>query len=399
MRSISTKGNYKLYNKGTKYLEKRNYLKAIQCFKKQLQTHSFKELHLNLANAYRALSEVDKALKHYTIANDPATPFANGSFSKSYDLALNNLGLLEYWKGNDLGAIEWYKKALELNPSHADAVWNYGNAILRKSNCASSAGWQAYEYRFLRSGSAVTIDNSVPTWDGISNGTSICVQCEQGLGDKIMFGRYLELVAEKFESVYVVCHPSLDVFFSDYKIVRSVAESGAPVTIGLCSLAQHYGIVKENWLDGKFTAKEFDRTRLNIGCVWTGSPTHSNNANRSCAGYYFSGLASYGNLYGLNPSDPSTRGVTALSPKSWSETASIVLGLDVVVTVDTSIVHLCGTLGVPCIMIQPIHETDFRWGPVDSTSCVWYESVRIVPNNGWDKAFNDVKEILKCIEK
>lgn len=389
-----------MYNRGTKYLEKRNYLKAIQCFKKQLRTHSFKELHLNLANAYRALGDISLAEKHYNISNDPATPFADGSFSASYNLALNNLGLLEYWKGDDAAAIKWYKVALELDPGHCDAVWNYGNALLRMSRCESRTGWQAYEYRFKRSGTAVRIDTSIPMWDGVSEGTSICVQCEQGLGDKIMFGRYLSLVASKFESVYVVCHPSLDVFFSDYKIVRSVSESNASCTIGICSLAQYYGVVSEKWLEGKFTnVREFDKSRLNIGCVWTGSTTHSNNANRSCAGYYFSSLASYGNLYGLNPTDPPARSVTALSPRSWEETASIVLGLDVVVTVDTSIVHLCGTLGVPCIMIQPLHETDFRWGPVNGVDTVWYESVRIVPNFGWDKAFKDVKEILECIKK
>jgi tetratricopeptide (TPR) repeat protein len=386
-----------LYNRGTKYLEKKNYLKAISCFKKQLRTHSFKELHLNLANCYRGLNDPSLAQKHYVIANAPSTPFADGSFAEEYSLAMNNLGLLAYWHGDDSLAISWYKKCLTLDPTHADAVWNYGNALLRMSNCSSNAGWQAYEYRFKRSGSAVRIDTSVELWDGVTSGDAICVQTEQGLGDKIMFGRYLPLLAAKFKDVYVVCHPSLDVFYSDYKIVRSVAESGCALTIGICSLAMHFGVVGEKWLEGKFNARKFDQERLNIGVVWSGSPTHSNNANRSCSSHYFSSLANYGNLYNLNPTDVPAKNVAMLKPSTWAETASIVLGLDVVVTVDTSIVHLCGTLGVPCLMIQPIHETDFRWGYGGNT--VWYSSVTVVPNNNWDVAFGDVRRILECLKK
>jgi hypothetical protein len=149
-----------------------------------------------------------------------------------------------------------------------------------------------------------------------------------------------------------------------------------------------------NWLDNKFTALELNHERKNIGIVWAGSTTHANNANRSCPVNHFSELGSFGNLYSLNPAAPNVKGITPYTGKSWSDTAALVLGLDIVVTVDTSIVHLCGTLGVPCIMIQPLAETDFRWG--HGTDTYWYPSVRIVlNNNSWDSAFAEVHKLLK----
>jgi tetratricopeptide (TPR) repeat protein len=384
-----------MYNRGTRYLEKGNYQKALQCFKKQAVTHSFKELWLNMGNSYRGLMKPDKALEMYKLANDSAIPFASGAFAENYALALNNIGLLAYACGDDETAIDHYKAALTLDPMHFDAIWNYSSALLRSTNCSSDTGWKAYEYRFKRSGKAVPLDLTKIVWDGISSGRGICVQTEQGIGDKIMFGRYLQRLTEYFEFIDVVCHPSLDVFYSDYNVVRSVAESTANVTIGICSLAQwFFGTVDEKWLEGKFTARKFDAKKLNVGVVWSGSTTHANNHNRSCPSYLFSGLASSAiKLYGINPADAKAKNVEDISSKDWSSTAEAVLGLDCVVSVDTAIVHLCGTLGVPCIMIQPTWETDFRWGK-EGDKNVWYESVDVIYNHGWEKSIAKVSKLL-----
>lgn len=382
-----------MYNRGTKYLEKNNPTKALQCFKKALKGVEFKELYLNLGNTYRLLDQDSFAEVAYTLANNSSVPFANGTFSSSYTLALNNIGLLAYARGDDQLAISMYKQALTVDPLHYDAIWNYGNALLRSSNCSSDTGWKAYEYRFKRSGARIMLDCSVPFWDGVSSGSSICVQTEQGLGDKIMFGRYLSLLAAKFTSVYVVCHPSLDVFYSDYKIVRSVEESRAECTVGICSLAQYFGIVSSNYLDGKFSAHEFNEKEFNIGVVWSGSTTHANNRNRSCPARYFNNLSVLGKLYSLNPDAEPVKFAEQISSRDWSETASNVLGLDLVVAVDTSIVHLCGTLGIPCIMIQPLKETDFRWGKPGDTN-VWYPSVTVVENTGWESTMARVAMMI-----
>lgn len=386
------------YNKGTKYLEKRNPLKALQFFKRS--EGEFKEKFLNMGNAYRLLAQYDKAFECYLKANSPSVPFADGKYANMYTLALNNLGLLEYANGNDEDASVLYRHALTIDPLYYDALWNLGSAVLRRyfsSEVGSeedwTIGWKLYEYRFKRNGGK-ELEYATERWDGISSGRKIVVLTEQGLGDKIMFGRYLPLLAKKFSEVIVQCHPSLDCFYSDYRIIRDPIEEIDAVSIPICSLAGIFGIVDERWLEGKFVAKKF--TGFNIGCVWSGSTTHLNNANRSCPSSYFTGLADLGNLYSINPGCKVPKGITDISSTSWSETASTVLGLDLVVTVDTSIVHLCGTLGVPCIMVQPLRETDFRWG-LGHSDTPWYNSVVIVENNNnWDEAFSKVRTLIEA---
>ncbi len=391
------------YNKGTKYLEKGNHVKALQFLKKA--DGDFKEKYLNMGNCYRLMNDYGKAAECYIKANSSDTPHADGRYVPMYTLALNNLGLLEYAIGLDDNATTLYRHALTIDPLYYDALWNLSNSVLRQyfSSDVGEAkdwelGWKLYEYRFKRNiPGNKDIRTEIEQWDGVSSGNTIVVQTEQGLGDKIMFGRYLPLLKEKFARVVVQCHPSLDCLYDDYEIIRDVFEEPAAVGIPICSLAGIFGLADEKWLEGKFNARKFDKG-FNIGCVWSGSSTHLNNANRSCSPSYFTGLSDLGNLYSINPGCRVPKGITDISSESWADTASTVLGLDVVVTVDTSIVHLCGTLGVPCIMIQPLVATDFRWG-LGHKDNAWYASVTVIENKGWDAAFAEVRKELQCIKK
>ena len=377
-----------MYNRGTKYLIAGKYEKALSFFKKQARTHAFKELFLNMGNCYRRLGDDSLAMTYYLKAASETTPFSDGKYGK-YALAVNNIGLMYYASGDDDTAMNCYTTALELDPLYGEAVWNYGNAQLRGSNC--SLGWDLYEFRFNRGTGSVRIDNSVPRWDGVTCGDEICVQTEQGFGDKIMFGRYLKCLEKYFKKIVVVCHESLDCLYSDYECIRAVRGT---VMVPICSLAMYFGIVEENWLDGKFPA--IDLPGRNIGIVWNGSVTHANNANRSCSPHYFKRLSAYGKLWNLNPADDA-KWCDNSGCKTWAETASFIQGLDIVVSVDTSIVHLAGTLGVPCIMMQPLKETDFRWG--HSVDNVWYKSVKCIPNKDWEKTFSTVSGLVADVMK
>jgi hypothetical protein len=131
-----------------------------------------------------------------------------------------------------------------------------------------------------------------------------------------------------------------------------------------------------------------------IGVVWSGSATHANNHNRSCFGTYMRDLGDLGTLYSLNPGERHIQGVVPMRSASWDSTIALVAELDLVITVDTAIVHLCGSMGIPTIMIQPLCETDFRWGNVEGPN-YWYPSVDIVNNNSWDAAFVRVRALAQ----
>ena len=60
----------------------------------------------------------------------------------------------------------------------------------------------------------------------------------------------------------------------------------------------------------------------------------------------------------------------------WADTAMIVLQLDELLTVDTSLAHMGGTLNKPT-KILIAKDPDWRWG-IKSKKTEWYESVELI---------------------
>lgn len=385
-----------LYNTATKLLEQGKPAKAIPLFKKQLREHEFKEAWLNLGNCYRLVQDHKSATAAYLKAANENILDINGR-GGHYPLAINNLGLQAYTRGDDDEAVEFYQAALNLFPAHYDAIWNYSNALLRKwcsrEEVDTAAAWKMYSYRFVRN-NPVKVDRVIPFWDGISRHEKIVVLAEQGMGDKIMFGRYLHLLRDYCDEVWVQLPAELDCFFSDYKICRDPLESGATAAIPICTLATKFesasvdNMVAHDWF--KWTGRRELSGEFRIGFVAGGSSTHVNNVNRSIPSGYFAKLP--GTLYNLSLGGEKVRGATSLKPKNWAETADYINSLDLLISCDTSIVHVAGTMGKPVWLLQPLRETDFRWGN-DSMGYdnVWYPSVRVFRNpESWDYVFDKV---------
>ena len=389
------------YNQATKYLEKGNYKKALPIFKQVIKEFPCKEAYTNIGNCYRGLGQDKEMFEAYKKALDDNVPVLEPG-SETHLHAMNNLGLAYYMYGDDDKAIHYYTKAIKLKEEFWEAWWNCSTAVLRKASSGEvdlfPKGWEMYKARFLK-GTPVKLKNKkedLVYWDTISSGESIVILTEQGIGDNIMWGRYLPEVAKKFKKVYVQCDVSLEPIFSDYTCVRDAIETDANVAYPICSLSECFPFIYGgDWLKGKFGAKEFSSERLNVGIVWAGSNTHANNRYRSIPVGYFRRLARSCNLYSLDPTFKGNDFVKPLGIPSWTDTAEFINGLDLVVGVDTSVMHLCGSLGCEGWLLQPYKETDFRWGHGEKS--VWYDSIRVFQNKqNWEDVFNRVEnEISK----
>lgn len=393
------------YNKGCKYLDAANYERALVYFKKALAIYPFKELYLNMGNCYRILNNDKKAIECYTLSNKPSVLFHDGG-STEYELALNNLGLMYYMQGSDTQAIQIYDRALAINPNYYDCIWNKATALLRQACSGYSEkfaqGWELYEYRFLKT-PPVQLKNSKPglsPWDGITPIDSIIVMAEQGIGDNYMWARYIPQLKALVPNVWVQCNTDMADMFKSLGVntLTHTSECDVMHAITMGSLSKMFpGIPDGEWLKNYGEVHEFPSDKFNIGIVHAGSNTHANNRNRSIPVHRFHGLAKLANLYCLTPGFKPTKFVSSLDIKTWEDTIKYIRGLDLVITVDTSIVHLCGCLGVECWMLQPLKETDFRWGNESMGSKnVWYPSVRVFRNpNNWDVVFDNVLQDLK----
>ena len=392
------------YNKSVEYINRQNFKKAQQLLRECLDEYEFKEGLVNLGNCYRHFGQDKKMFECYTKANSPEVPHLLGQSTGDYTHALNNLGLAYFMYGNDTAAIDCYDRCLAIEPKFNDSIWNKSTAVLRQA-CSGREdlfplGWQLYDARFLKT-PPVKLKNKredLVFWDFTSHVDALIVLVEQGIGDFLMWGRYFATLLQYCDKLYVQCDPSLECFVPDFATpVRDAADVEVKFAVPLCSIAKLTDkIPPGNWLEGKFGVREFNEENFNIGIVWSGSSGHANNAYRSVPVHRFHNLARYANLYSLTPGVKSTKYVKSLGINSWVDTAEYVNGLDLVISVDTSVVHLCGSLGRECWMIQPFKETDFRWGNRTDSKNVWYDSVRVFHNpQDWNFVFEQVLDALK----
>jgi len=129
------------------------------------------------------------------------------------------------------------------------------------------------------------------------------------------------------------------------------------------------------------------RRPLRVGLVWRGNPLHENDADRSLPS--LSLLAPLGRVPGVHfvslqcgaaqaeaQSPPAGLPLHALAEplSDFADTAAVVAKLDLVIGVDTSVVHLAGALGKPVWVMLPRHKADWRWLQ-DREDSPWYPGV------------------------
>ncbi len=81
---------------------------------------------------------------------------------------------------------------------------------------------------------------------------------------------------------------------------------------------------------------------------------------------------------------------------AFMDSAALIKQLDLVITVDTSIAHLAGALGVPVWVMMP-HATDFRWLGADE-NCPWYTTMKFfvqMQHGEWGEVVERVKQALE----
>ena len=106
----------------------------------------------------------------------------------------------------------------------------------------------------------------------------------------------------------------------------------------------------------------------------------------------------------LRPTDESEslvalRAICAKAISNYKDTAQLLKGIDILVTIDSSIVHMAGALGVKTFLLLP-YTAEWRWFN-DNYSTPWYQSVRIFKqssSSSWDEVINQVKDALSNYE-
>ena len=327
----------------------------------------------------RALAACDRALA------------MNCNFEPAYIQA----GFINEELGLYNAALKYVTKGLKANPGSSELLFARGCLWM----LTGTGGYAEYEYRPGRLELARRCDEYAE-WTGQDlSGKTILVVREQGIGDQIMFSRWLNNLLEMDCNVILLTMPELARLMADSFPGATVLSSDSQLEdyepdywVSICSLPYRIcGLngsaapLGKGWLRKPIAVPEISKRlkasgKFRVGLAWAGSPKHKRDRLRSMQ---FSDIANQMpdtvELYSLQA------GVAAGQNDGRAidlgnlchdilDLAYAVSEMDLIVSVDSAVLHLAGALGRPSIglIYQP---TDWRWrlsgnGP--------YESMRLL---------------------
>ncbi|GIX15735.1 MAG: hypothetical protein KatS3mg118_3694 [Paracoccaceae bacterium] len=267
-----------------------------------------------------------------------------------------------------------------------------------------------------------------PEWDGSDPaGRTILVMPEQGFGDTVLMARFLPLLAGRGARVLLACKPPLARLFSGLPGVAGLVLAGSPkppvdAWTSMMSLPRHLGLTRETIPPPARLTVPPDSLRraeaivaphagrLKVGVLWSGSVTYRANHKRSFSPERFYPLAEIpgvtlfslykGPLHEefLRSGLASVVVDAAGSDRDFADTAALMQKLDLIVSMDSAVVHIAGSLGLPVWNLLH-HSAYWLYAPwPDHTP--WYPSMRLIRQpavDDWDGVFAVVLRDLRAM--
>ena len=312
-------------------------------------------------------------------------------------------------KGNEL--LNNSRNQFKDNPE----LYNYlGLRSLYEGNF--NDGWKYYEYRYSKRNDFFP---EIKEWTGEKiDKNSIVVFNEQGLGDAIQFSKYLVPLTKICEKVTFVVQKNIKNLFKDeiknlsIETLDKIKNNDFDFKISLGSLIKFFykeeiqiknTLIQSNkQLDLKWK-NQIKNSNLNIGIAWSGSFNGPNEPYRSVPLKMFEKLFKLKiNFYSLQNEiwDRDLEYLKSLNLNNCGkykldEVASIIKNLDLILTVDTSLLHLSASLNKETWGIFSLYP-DWRWGKFNDINP--YSKLKFFRQknfNDWNDVVNKIYEELR----
>lgn len=400
--------------------------KAILSCQKELAIHPGNtEAHFLLGNLWAECDEFEKALEEYAIVL---------SQNPNRSAALYTSGFVLRSMGNFTKALQMYDAYLSKHPDNRDGRQGRSHALLALGELQKA--WPDFECRWAEQRpDSLAFTNYLRNNPNLA-GKTVLLKGELGLGDMFQFIRYAEKVKNSGAKVIVKIKKQLVKIFSLCPYIDQVIDEQTPappheLSTVIMSLPWAFETNLDTipnttpYLKADTALVKLWRSRLaddnafKIGLCWHGNLYEGAYAKQLVADKsiplrLLAPLASIGQIqfYSLQKTSgldelkslPDGFIVNTFNQEldethgAFMDTAAIMKNLDLVITIDTSIAHLAGGLGVPVWTLLPA-IADWRWLTQREDS-PWYPTMRLFrqPKKGdWDSVVTKVKEALQKI--
>ena len=332
-------------------------------------------------------------------------------------------------------AVDFYRKAISINPDYAEAHYNL--AILWLFMLNFKDGWAQYEWRWKATNLVLPAYGSVKSvWNGNRIENRLLVLSEQGIGDQILYSSVFNELGQRGKSVTVALPKKLISLYSrsypEFTFIdqsEEISDTQFDEIIPMASLMQHFRpdtsafkLAKFPYLEAdqesvaKFKATMKSPKKISCGIAWT-------TASRTLAGdkgipvgelspiialdkYEFFNLQ-----FGDIASD--LEDFKRLCKKEIHKfdgvnyfddidsVSAIIQACDLVVTSSNTVAHIAGALNKVTILILPYSVGKlWYWQELNGFS-FWYPSVKIFSQKvqgNWNEVINRAKEYMERLD-
>jgi len=293
-------------------------------------------------------------------------------------------------------------------------------------------GYSYYVKKDIRSKADIDwLNKFKKPWTGGSyKDETLLIYGDQGLGDQVQHARYLPYVTNKFKKIKVMFAPPLvDIMkrsFEKYSNIEVLEisdkfpkyDKSVQLSHVLYYLNMNFNHIPSTngYLIGNDTKikeshdKTFNTKNLKVGICWeTGGKGIRDQIHRTLSISFFDEILKLENTnfysFQVKPKLEDYKNYKQLidiseSFKNFDDTAAALKNLDLLITVDTSVAHMAGALGIKTFLLLP-YCVDWRWFNNTSTT-EWYNVIKIFRQkhkSDWPNVFENVLEELKKIPK
>lgn len=346
-----------------------------------------------------------------SIDNDP-------TYAAAWINLSNALGILD----QPMLAVEAAKRGFDLDPSDAQNEVVYSFALLFNRQLAE--GFKRFECRFkwkLHS----FLQYPYPRWQGEDIKTLFLV-ADQGLGDTISFARFVRAAAKRCQYIHAYIQPELFRLFThaflDLGNVNLLPFGSSfppadawttfvslPFALGLSDDEIRYAPTIDTPRLSLPTSWMVPDTKLHIGIAWRGSDLNNINKHRSIPLEHFlslyrvPGIQLYSLQVGEAHDEANQAGAVALVKnlvpyvRDVVDTLSLLRDIDMVITCESALGHICSLVGKECIVPYSYLGRDYRIGHAGNDR-LWtpnHTVMRQEQDQRWEPLFDKIVDILR----